>query len=159
MALATIPWIALLDTRETDTTQRGTYCVYLYREDMSGIYLKLAQGVTETKKQYGATKGREHLRARAKALRRYCENLEQQGFALDGDTDLHTNAGLGTDYEASTIAHKFYAAGAIPDDPVLVDDLEKLLTAYDRYLDSDGVAKSEKVPVEVEVAISREWQK
>jgi 5-methylcytosine-specific restriction protein B len=71
---ATIPWIALLDTRETDTTQRGTYCVYLFREDMSGIYLKLAQGVTEPMKQYGAAKGRKHLRARAKALRRYGEN-------------------------------------------------------------------------------------
>jgi hypothetical protein len=53
---ATIPWIALLDNRETNTTRRGVYVVYLFREDMSGIYLKLGQGVTEPKEQYGAVK-------------------------------------------------------------------------------------------------------
>ena len=69
----TIPWIALFDLRETNTIQRGAYCVYLFREDMSGVYLALAQGVTEPKKQYGNTAlAREHLRARAKDLRQYC---------------------------------------------------------------------------------------
>jgi hypothetical protein len=33
---AKVPWIALLDDRETTTTQRGVYCVYLFRQDMSG---------------------------------------------------------------------------------------------------------------------------
>jgi hypothetical protein len=28
---AKVPWIALLDERETDTTQRGVYCVYFAR--------------------------------------------------------------------------------------------------------------------------------
>ena len=52
------------------------------------------------------------------------------------DIDLHTDAGLGTDYEASTVAYKFYAAGSVPDDPALVADLEALLSAYDRYLET-----------------------
>jgi 5-methylcytosine-specific restriction enzyme MrcB-like protein len=59
----TIPWIALFDVRKTKTIQRGVYCAYLFREDMSGVYLALAQGVTEPKKQYGNTAlAREHLR-------------------------------------------------------------------------------------------------
>src|SRR5215211_9370171 len=49
----TIPWIALFDLRETNTIQRGAYCVYLFREDMSGVYLALAQGVTEPKSLFG----------------------------------------------------------------------------------------------------------
>jgi len=42
-----IPWISFLDARETRTTQRGVYPVLLFREDLSGAYLTLAQGVTE----------------------------------------------------------------------------------------------------------------
>jgi MrcB-like, N-terminal domain/AAA domain (dynein-related subfamily) len=134
---AAIPWIALLDSRETHSIQRGVYCVYLFREDMSGVYLTLAQGVTEPKQRYGnVKKAREHLRARAKNLRQHCKELAQHGFALDDNIDLHTDAPLGRDYEASTIAHKFYATGSLPDDPKLVDDLEALLSAYNRYLEA-----------------------
>jgi hypothetical protein len=132
----TIPWIALLDARETDTTQRGAYGVYLFCEDMSGVYLAFAQGVTEPRDWYRSTvRAREHLRAQAKGIRRYCEDLAQQGFALDDDIDLHTDAGLGIDYEASTIAHKFYAAGSVPDDQKLISELQTVLSAYDRYLE------------------------
>ena len=133
---AAIPWVSLLDVRETDTTQRGVYCVYLFREDMSGVYLALAQGVTEPKERYGsAAQAREYLRTRAQDLRQYCEDLAQRGFALDGNIDLHTGAALGKDYEASTVAHKFYAGGSVPDDLALDDDLEAILSAYDRYLE------------------------
>jgi 5-methylcytosine-specific restriction enzyme B len=132
----TIPWIALLDARETDTMQRGVYGVYLFREDMSGVYLALAQGVTEPKDWYGkSTQAREYLRTQAADLRRYCKDLVQQGFALDNHLNLHTDVGLGTDYEASTIAYKFYAAGSVPDDQMLMSDLEMVLSAYDRYLE------------------------
>ena len=67
-------------------------------------------------------------------MRQYRGDITQLGFALDDNTDLHTDAALGTDYEASTIAHKFYAAGSVPEDPALDDDLEALLSAYDHYL-------------------------
>src|SRR5690242_5643187 len=51
---ATIPWVSLLDSRETASTQRGTYVVYLFREDGEGFYIKLAQGVTEAERGLGA---------------------------------------------------------------------------------------------------------
>jgi hypothetical protein len=35
---ATVPWLALLDSRETDSTQRGVYVVFLFPPDMSGVY-------------------------------------------------------------------------------------------------------------------------
>lgn len=132
----TVPWIALLDTRETDTFQNGVYCVYLFREDMSGVYLTLAQGVTELKEQYGGdAKAREQLRYRASNLRQWCEGLDQHDFALDGGIDLHTKGALGKNYEASAVAHKFYTAGSVPEDLALVNDLEVGLTAYNRYLE------------------------
>jgi hypothetical protein len=43
---ATLPWIAFLDKRETTTTQDGVYCAYLFREDLTGVYLCLTGGVT-----------------------------------------------------------------------------------------------------------------
>jgi MrcB-like, N-terminal domain len=35
---ASVPWVACLDRRDTTTTQRSIYVVYLFREDMSGVY-------------------------------------------------------------------------------------------------------------------------
>lgn len=141
----TIPWIALFDTRETDTIQRGVYCAYLFREDMSGVYLTFTQGVTDYKERYKKTVlAREHSRAHAKDLQQYCGDLTKHGFALDKATDLRTKAALGKDYEASTVAHKFYAAGSVPDDAALSDDLEALLEVYDRYL--AGGSASSPVP-------------
>lgn len=47
---ARVPFISILDDRETNTPQRGVYCVFLFRADMSGVYLTFNQGVTEPKK-------------------------------------------------------------------------------------------------------------
>jgi hypothetical protein len=47
-----VAWVAFLDSRETRTTQQGVYPVLLFRQDLSGAYLTLAQGVTEPKKAW-----------------------------------------------------------------------------------------------------------
>lgn len=39
---ATIPWIAIMNKSETETTQQGVYVVYLFAEDMESVYLTLA---------------------------------------------------------------------------------------------------------------------
>src|SRR5215510_14647495 len=44
---ASVPWIAFLDSRETTTTQSGVYVVFLFPEDMRGVYLTYNQGVTD----------------------------------------------------------------------------------------------------------------
>lgn len=49
-----IPWIAILDRFVTATPQRGFYLVYLFREDFSGLYISLNQGVTTVREQYGS---------------------------------------------------------------------------------------------------------
>jgi hypothetical protein len=83
-----VPWIALLDTRETTTTKRGVYCVYLFRQDMSGVYLTYNQGVSEPFAQFGKTRGRQFLRDRAAQLRRDASTLQASGFQLDDRIDL-----------------------------------------------------------------------
>ncbi len=133
---ARVPWIAFLDARVTETTQRGIYVVVLFREDMSGAYITFNQGVTEPKKEHGASSGLQLLRERAADLRGQCGELAQRGFKLDAEIDLRTEGVLGHDYEAATIAYKLYERDQVPQDGEIADDLEALLIAYDRVIAS-----------------------
>jgi len=47
-----IPWIAIFDKLITNSAQSGYYPVFLFKADMSGVYLSLNQGVTEIKETY-----------------------------------------------------------------------------------------------------------
>jgi 5-methylcytosine-specific restriction protein B len=131
---ARVPWVAMMDSRETNTTQRGVYPVWLFRQDMTGVYLTLAQGVTEPKKR-GRAEAVAYLQGVAQRVREQSPELADAGFLLDSNIDLRADPGLGKDYEVSTIAHKLYARGAVPPDEQLLIDLEELLLAYDRYLE------------------------
>lgn len=127
---AKVPWIAFLDTRETDTTQKGIYCVFLFREDMSGIYLTLNQGVTQPITERGVEGARATLRRKAREIRNQVNELGQQEFRLDGEIDLRAEPGLGAEYAASTIAYKFYEKGNVPRDEQIENDLEVVLSSY-----------------------------
>lgn len=146
---ARVPWIAFLDERETTTTQRGVYPVYLFRQDMSGVYLTFNQGVTEVKQEYGAgTKFREVFGERKGALRPLAEPIASRGFALDDDIDLRSDPGLGQQYEVSTVAYKLYTPEALPGEEELVADLEAVLGVYETYLER----KHELTPFRSEAA-------
>ena len=141
---ARVPWIAFLDSRVTITTRRGIYGVFLFREDMSGVYLTFNQGVTEPKKAHGAKAGLQLLQENASALRGACRELERYGFHLDDDIDLRTQGTLGSDYEAATIAHKLYERGEIPSDDEITRDLEALLSAYERHVPKGETSELER---------------
>ena len=145
---ATIPWVSLLDTRETTSTQRGTYVVYLFREDGEGFYVKLAQGVTSAERELGA-RAFEVLAAQAQRIRTEVGNLASHGFDLTGKSDLGTTHKKGKLYEASTIAAKYYPKNAIPSDETLLADLESLLEAYEHIVEA-GITK----PSESEEALA-----
>ena len=135
---ARVPWIAFLDKRETNSTQDGVYAVYLFREDLSGFYLALNQGIARLKDKHGTPESRRILRKRAQQLsddQPAFDALKETGFSVDNKMDLHISGGLEKDYEASTIAHKLYRRGEIPNDAEILHDLERLLVTYDQYLE------------------------
>ncbi|KUG03200.1 5-methylcytosine-specific restriction related [hydrocarbon metagenome] len=135
---AKVPWIAFLDNRETTTTQSGIYVVYVFCEDMSGVYLALMQGVTDvvTQESRSRKQAREMLRNKSESLRSQFSELQTIGFNLDNDINLNTAANLGIDYEFGTIAYKYYKAGDVPEDKQMSKDLFNILHAYKRYIDA-----------------------
>ena len=152
---ARVPWIAILDERKTTTIQSGVYCVFLFREDGSGVYLTLAQGVTEPLRRLGAVEGKAELRANAHAIRISLGPLKDEGFSLTDDIDLHTGPGLGSNYEVSTIAFKLYERGKVPDNEQLLSDLGALIQSYEQRVGADAVtAEGDVSPSELLNAFS-----
>ena len=155
---AKVPWVALLDTRETTNVREGLYCAFLFRQDTSGVYLVLNQGVAEPRRMVGREIARNVLRARAAELRTLCDALPERGFRLDDRLDLRADGGPLSDAADSVVAHKLYEAGALPPDAILARDVEAVLAAYRRAL-----AERERLaPVQVpespgEEAWERPW--
>jgi MrcB-like, N-terminal domain len=129
---ARVPWIAVLDPRETDSTQHGTYPVILIPENLEGVYLTLAQGVTELKQQHGRRGAYDEMRRRADVLRPTLTPLVERGFQLDGDVNLGDSP-LGRDYAASVMASRYIPAGEVAHSPV-EDDMSHLAAAYEELL-------------------------
>lgn len=152
---ARVPWIAILDDRMTTTTQSGVYCVFLFREDGSGVYLTLAQGVTEPLRRLGAVDGKAELRAIARSIRAALVPLKDAGFSLTDDIDLHTGPGLGSNYEISTIAYKLYERDSVPQDDQLLSDLGALITSYQAVVNAEtSTAEADIKPSELLQAFS-----
>lgn len=143
---AKIPWLALLDSRITDTTQKGVYVVYLFSEDMSRLYLTLNQGVTEISQKLGTVEARRSLRDKAQEIGVRPDVQALDGFKVGNDIDLATMSPLGLLYVEGTIAYKEYHARDLPDDNVLERDLCSLLSVYKNYADEIAVTDRKSRP-------------
>jgi hypothetical protein len=139
------PWIAVYDEREhfepfgkNKPPMAGTYVIYLFRADLTGVYLTYSQGFSRPVKElYNQDRsvGEALIQNRMERLRRRSQELQEAGFDLDSDIDLAAEGGQAPEYERSTIAHKFYQQGRVPADTDLLSDLDVLLRAYSRYMD------------------------
>jgi hypothetical protein len=147
--LARIRWVAFLDNRVTKTTTKGIYCVYLFCQDMAGLYFTYNQGVTDINDAVGRKEASSVLRTTAQRIRLQCEELEESGFKLDNNIDLHTTGQLGTAYENSTIAYKFYEKESLPTDSEILKDLDTLLEMYNRHVVFGVLADSEAIPARI----------
>jgi 5-methylcytosine-specific restriction protein B len=132
---ATVPWIALLDERLTDSTQHGVYLVYLFRGDMTGVYATYNQGVTKLKKDLGWSAAKKRLLEVAQRQRARSGERLRPAFTSAEGINLRAK-GVGTEYEASTIAWRLYETGALPPAQELMDDLYRLLDVYDAFAEN-----------------------
>lgn len=127
---AEVPYICILRPEITRSPQNGIYPVYLFRADGQGFYLSLNQGVTQLR-QKNAT--RAEVSAKANEIRTgiLAQLPDLQGENWDnGELDLAATTRNGREYQRANIAAKFYATDQLPDDEVLANDLESLLSIY-----------------------------
>lgn len=127
----TIPWIAIFDVLVTQTAQSGFYPVYLFKEDMSGLYLSLNQGVTTIQDKY-QRKASEVLRIKSEDYRAQLYK-RSSNFNIDSIKLVDSKSGvskLGELYESGNILAKFYDAQSIPDNSVLYSDIREMLEIY-----------------------------
>jgi hypothetical protein len=123
---ANVPWVAIMDTRLTTTTQRGIYIVYLFAENGSSLYLTLNQGCTDIILKKGRKYANKEMVDTADKVRMM--------IPTPGGFSSTNTISLGNDfYENGCIFYKQYRVGSIPDDETLVTDLRVLLDAYARY--------------------------
>jgi 5-methylcytosine-specific restriction enzyme A len=131
------PWVAIFDPEVTRSAQRGYYPVYLFREDLTGVYLSLNQGVTDVREQY-KSRAKDALRTRAADYR---ARLGKDGSTFPlGEIDLQPsqNSSYAADYEAGNIVAVFYSANSLPSEEVLTTDLKNILTLYSQLTLSIG---------------------
>lgn len=126
---ARVPWAAVFDRFITESAQDGYYLVYLVREDFSGVYLSLNQGVTSVREQYGSdAKHALHVRANdfLARLGKLADGL------LQGPIDLGAigSTSLGAYYEHGAICSVFYPKADLPSDQQLSTDLLRFVDLY-----------------------------
>lgn len=126
---ANVPWVAVFDRLITDTAQDGYDIVYLVKEDYSGVYISLNQGVTTIRNVYGSD-AKEALRARAGDFLARLGKVSSD--CLTGQLDLAaaSQSSLGSYYEHGNVIAKYYEKGNVPSDDVLEKDLKEFLKYY-----------------------------
>lgn len=140
-AWARVPWIAVYDRFITETAQDGFYVVYLVKEDFSGVYLSLNQGVTTIRRVYGAD-AKDALSARATDYVARLGRLDNSFILGSINLKVSSSSSLGAFYEQGSICAKYYAREAIPNNETLATDLNELLRLYLLLATKDLVTSS-----------------
>lgn len=131
---ASVPWIAVMDERETTSTQTGLYIVFLVSRDLSEIHLCLMQGTTELVNEHKQSGALPILRARSDQYRALIPDLAAAGFRLDDDVDLGAEGWRAQSYKAGCVAHLPFATDDLPSDEALEHVMEALVQAYETVL-------------------------
>ncbi|AMJ41968.1 MrcB family domain-containing protein [Anaerotignum propionicum] len=128
---AAVPWIGIFDIDITNTATKGYDVVYLFKADMSGVYLSLNQGWTYFRETFKAKEGKLNIQKVATIWQKILATTLND-FTFD-PIDLKAqgkHSDLPRGYELGHICGKYYDAHALPCNQVLVDDLRKMLSVY-----------------------------
>lgn len=128
---ADVPWIAVFDKSITQSATEGYYIVYLFRADMSGVYLSLNQGWTYFKNKYKTKLGREKIiqvsNVWKNELSSTLNNFSYEKINLKNEGKLNS---LVEGYELGHICGKFYSVENMPSSEELGLDLQNLIGVY-----------------------------
>lgn len=120
------PWVSILNKNITTSTQEGIYIAYLFKKDMSGLYLALNQGITHFERKYG----RDKYKAARRVTKYFQDELKGSSSFSEELIDLGGSKNdLGYGYAQTTILSKYYEKGKI-DDVAFKKDLSEMVSIY-----------------------------
>lgn len=126
-----MPWIAVFDKSITQSATEGYYIVYLFRADMSGVYLSLNQGWTYFKNRYKTKLGREKITQVSDVwkneLSSTLNDFSYEKINLKNEGKMNS---LVEGYELGHICGKFYSVEDMPSSEELGWDLQNLIGVY-----------------------------
>jgi len=137
-----IPWIAIFDILVTETATSGYYPVFLFRDDMSGFYLSLNQGVTKILETEKFQKDANSI------LKLMADNFRAQITIIpNGFTDKNislrflsnTPKKYAKSYAAGNIISKFYSSEKLPTESEIRNDITELLKVYELISYNEGL--------------------
>ncbi|WP_179863614.1 MrcB family domain-containing protein [Bacillus toyonensis] len=126
---AELPWLALMDPNITITATEGYYIVFLFKADMSGVYLSLNQGWTFFNDSYGRKIGKKKIKTIADYWREKLP-ISRTDLSTDPIHLAHSRTKFGAGYELGHICGKFYDAATVPSETVLLKDLQEIAELY-----------------------------
>lgn len=137
-SLPVVPWISILNLDVTTTAQEGLYVVYLFRRDLSRVYLSMNQGATQHRRN-AEDRGLVGVKAEAAALtelhresvllRNGLSDAAKEG--LIEEIDLAAPAYfLPRGYEAGNVVAADYDLARLPNEGTLRADLTRFLALY-----------------------------
>lgn len=130
---AQVPWFCIFDPRVTNKAGKGYYLAYLFKTDMTGVYLSLMQAWKPFGLHDGADKGRQNISRMSAQIR---AELRQKGIVAAGmstSIDLARsghNDGLAKGYEQGHVLGLYYPADSLPDEARMEADMEDMLKIY-----------------------------
>ncbi len=139
---AKCPWVAVFDRLITDSVQSGYYVVYLFRQDMKGVYLSLNQGVTEIREKY-KDNPMSVLKIRAMDFRAQIGDIPEEFSELSIDLSSSSKSDLSAYYEAGNIIASYYPKKNLPDEETLVSQLRQMVKIYDGLSYNDNINETE----------------
>lgn len=139
------PWVAVFNKKITESAQKGYYIVYLFREDMKGVYLSLNQGMTNIRNQTSDNaRTKRILKSRASDYRSKLPIEPSNKFLNEIDLGV-VNSPNAPFYEAGNIIAKYYSADNLPSEDILESDYKELLNLYDTLANENTLTIVEDV--------------
>lgn len=126
-----IPWIGIFDKDISVSAAEGYDIVYLFSADMKKVYLSLNQGWTYFKNNYSTKKAKENIKKVTTVWKEILRsNLNDFSFEEINLEYKGKNSDLPTGYELGHICGKCYYVDNLPDEVVLIRDLQNMLTVF-----------------------------
>ncbi len=127
----TCPYVAILDPECTDTVLRGVYPLYIFKEDMKGVYLSLNQGFIRIEEA-----DREKIEIVSSQAQKFREKLENIPTTFKSEPITVTQKVSQKLYNTGNILAKYYPADNLPSEEDLKSDYEEILKLYKELVNS-----------------------